>query len=155
MDINSSRRRAGMMKRKESDPIIAAGGIVRGQESNAGRIALVRRSRYGGDVSLPKGKMESGEDLQSTALREVKEETGYETKIVDYGGTTHYRVKGRPKAVTYFIMDALPASQPGPLDRKEIDLVEWLSPTNAISKLTHQEDRALISAIFGLSRAQT
>jgi 8-oxo-dGTP diphosphatase len=143
-----------MMKRKGSDPIVAAGGIVRGPESDASKIALVRRSRYGGDVGLPKGKMKSGENLQSTALREVREETGYEAKIVDYGGTTHYWAKGRRKAVTYFIMEVLPASELGPLD-KEVDHVEWASPTDAISKLTHQEDRALISAVFSLSRVQT
>src|SRR4051794_6744594 len=108
------------------EPILAAGAILRGHGSNAGMIAVVRRRRYGGDVSLPKGKIKRGEDVRSAALREVQEETGCEAEIVGFGGTTHYNVNGRPKAVTYFIMDASSAPPSGALDSEEIAAVEWV-----------------------------
>ena len=41
------------------------------------------KNRYEGWV-LPKGTVEKGETYEETALREVKEETGVEAKIVDY-----------------------------------------------------------------------
>ena len=47
------------------------------------------KNRYEGWV-LPKGTVEKGETYEETALREVKEETGVEAKIVDYIGRSHY-----------------------------------------------------------------
>jgi 8-oxo-dGTP diphosphatase len=70
-------------------PILAAGGILKGQRATEGKIALVRRRRYGGEIGLPKGKVKAKEDLLAAALREVKEETGHEVEIVEFAGTTH------------------------------------------------------------------
>ena len=47
------------------------------------------KNRYEGWV-LPKGTVEKGETYEETALREVKEETGVEAKIVDYIGRSQY-----------------------------------------------------------------
>jgi len=45
------------------------------------------------DTSLPKGHQELGESLQQTAIREVFEETGYNTDPVEYLGEFTYEVK--------------------------------------------------------------
>jgi 8-oxo-dGTP pyrophosphatase MutT (NUDIX family) len=132
--------------------ILAAGGIVKGGGANEGKIAIVRRLRYGGEIGLPKGKVKGKEDVPTAALREVKEETGYDVEIVEYAGTTHYRVGGQPKAVSYFIMRVSDSSQRGPVDEEEIEAVEWLSPHDAARALTHSEDRNLIAAVFALPR---
>jgi 8-oxo-dGTP diphosphatase len=136
-------------------PILAAGGILIGQEANERKIALVRRRRYGGEIGLPKGKVKAKEDLVAAALREVKEETGYEVEIVEFAGTTHYHVGGRPKAVSYFIMKIKDLSERWPVDGGEIDTVEWMTPHNAVAALTHIEDRNLVSTVFGLSKELT
>jgi len=48
---------------------------------------LVIRRRDSGNWTLPGGTLEYGEDLTACAKRELKEETGYDVKIVDLIGT--------------------------------------------------------------------
>jgi 8-oxo-dGTP pyrophosphatase MutT (NUDIX family) len=135
------------------DAILAAGGIIKGQGKNDGKIAVVRRRRYQGEVSLPKGKLKDKEDAFAAALREVKEETGYQVEIVEYAGRTHYQVKGRPKLVFYFIMRVADNSDIGPVDAEEIEALDWVTPTKAKTILTHPEDRDLIVSLFALKRS--
>ena len=47
------------------------------------------RNKYEGWV-LPKGTVETGEEYEDTALREVREETGARASIVKYVGKSHY-----------------------------------------------------------------
>ncbi len=67
------------------------------------------KSRYGGWV-LPKGTVESGEEHPETALREVKEETGVSTKIIEYIGESSYTfsIPGDEvkKSVHWYLMSA-------------------------------------------------
>jgi len=51
-------------------PITAAGGIVTSPENKT--LMIYRRGKW----DLPKGKLEEGEDIETCALREVREETG-------------------------------------------------------------------------------
>jgi hypothetical protein len=61
----------------------AAGGLVALRD---GRILLIKRL---GKWDLPKGKVEKGESLQETALREVVEECGLEKSPLIVGEWTH------------------------------------------------------------------
>ncbi|MCR5431412.1 MAG: NUDIX hydrolase [Lachnospiraceae bacterium] len=57
-----------------------------------GRILLLYknyRNKYDGWV-LPKGTVEPGEEHEQTALREVKEETGADARIVSFVDTSRY-----------------------------------------------------------------
>lgn len=47
------------------------------------------KNRYEGWV-LPKGTVEKGETYEETALREVREETGADARIVEYIGKSQY-----------------------------------------------------------------
>jgi ADP-ribose pyrophosphatase YjhB (NUDIX family) len=134
--------------------ILAAGGIVRGVGAEEGKIAVVRRRRYGNEVGLPKGKVKAGEDLRTAALREVREETGYSVEIVEHAGTTSYMVGTRPKLVSYFIMKVTDSGHLNPIDGDEIESVEWVTPREAISKLTYREDRSLVASLFSIHKTR-
>ena len=76
---------------------------------------------------LPKGLVERGESPEETAVREVREETGYEGRIRDHLGEVSYwfvwegtRIR---KTVHFFFMDAT-GSEPGTRDR-EMEDVRW------------------------------
>jgi 8-oxo-dGTP diphosphatase len=138
------------MTAQSAQPIRAAGGIVVGKGTNRGKIAIVRRRRYEGEISLPKGKAKEGEKDSEVALREVEEETGLRATLRELAGTTHYDVDGRRKTVTYFMMDAPEGIPASPHDSAEIESVEWLDPEQAIVALTHREDRTLIFDVFNI-----
>ena len=60
---------------------ISAGGVIFRKSDSTFEIALT--SREDGQVwCLPKGLINEGESLEQTALREVREETGLEGKLV-------------------------------------------------------------------------
>lgn len=67
---------------------VSCGGIV----VYRGKILVLYKNiknKYQGWV-LPKGTVEEGETFESTALREVKEETGVQAEIIKYIGSTKY-----------------------------------------------------------------
>ena len=119
----------------------AAGGVV---QSEDGRIAVVHRPRYD-DWSLPKGKLDPGEDYEEAALREVREETGLECELgAELSSTSYHDRKGRSKLVRYWLMYPL-AGEFEPND--EVDELRWLTPSEAAARLTYPHDAALIQEV--------
>jgi 8-oxo-dGTP pyrophosphatase MutT (NUDIX family) len=118
--------------------IRAAGGVVR----RDGLIAVVHRP-HREDWSLPKGKLEPGEDDAAAAVREVLEETGWEAVIERDLGTVSYTVAdGRPKSVRYYLMTAsAEATDPA----ADVDVVRWLAPEGVEDLLTHATDREVLA----------
>lgn len=114
---------------------ISAGGVVYKVENGQVKIQLIQ-DRFG-QVTLAKGKMESGETVEQTALREIEEETGTIGRIIEPLHTTTYvynhKEKGKvEKVVHYFLMEAI-----GGQDRvqiEEISNVLWLSPEEAAAR---------------------
>ena len=119
----------------------AAGGVV---QSEDGRIAVVHRPRYD-DWSLPKGKLDPGEDYEEAALREVREETGLECELgAELSPTSYHDRKGRSKLVRYWLMYPL-AGEFQPND--EVDELRWLTPSEAVAQLTYPHDAALVGEV--------
>ncbi|MBI2358269.1 MAG: NUDIX hydrolase [Deltaproteobacteria bacterium] len=73
---------------------ISSGGIVYRRSNGVTEVALIRvRDRW----CLPKGQVEEGEGLMDTALREVREETGLEGKVVEKLGDITYWFSNKTK----------------------------------------------------------
>ena len=87
-------------------------------------------------ISLPKGKIQKGETEVSAALREIREETGFEPKIKEYAGSTHYLVGDLPKVVSYFLMEADGEEATAAREGKEVEAVEQMTPKAAVAMLT-------------------
>jgi 8-oxo-dGTP pyrophosphatase MutT (NUDIX family) len=117
--------------------IRAAGGVLR----RGGLVAVVHRP-HRRDWSLPKGKLEAGEDDRTAAVREVLEETGRRATIEHDLGTVAYTVAdGRPKTVRYYVMAAdADAADLAP----DVDEVRWLAPDAAAALLTYATDRDVL-----------
>lgn len=74
---------------------ISSGGIVYRRSQGVTQVALIRvRGRW----CLPKGRVEKGESLAETALREVREETGLEGKVVKKLGDITYWFTNKTEA---------------------------------------------------------
>lgn len=133
-----------MAANHEPGLILAAGGIVwkMGHTPALRVIAVIHRARYN-DWCLPKGKPATDESLESTALREVKEETGCEAKITNFAGTITYTVKDIPKVVFFWNMDIVGDCAFTPSE--EVDQLVWMTPLAAIERLDHPEERQLVA----------
>jgi 8-oxo-dGTP pyrophosphatase MutT (NUDIX family) len=117
--------------------IRAAGGVLR----RDGLVAVVHRP-HRRDWSLPKGKLEPGEDDATAAVREVLEETGRRATIEHDLGTVAYTVAdGRPKSVRYYVMAADADSADLAHD---VDEVRWLAPDDASALLSYSTDRDVL-----------
>lgn len=112
---------------------ISAGGVVYCRnEAGLLQIQLIQ-DRYG-KVSLPKGKMEPGETVEQTALREIAEETGMIGVIVkpidQIKYLYHDAKKGTVnKEVHYYLVEAVGGSLQAQVE--EIRGVEWFDPLDA------------------------
>ncbi len=128
----------------ERAQVKAAGCVVWRSGADGGiEIALAHRPRYD-DWSLPKGKLENGEDWAVAAIRETDEEIGQRGRLGPELPPVHYRDrKGRDKVVRYWLMqgDDAPFS---PND--EVDEVRWSKLEEARERLTYPVDRETVDA---------
>lgn len=117
--------------------IKAAGGLV----VRDGRVLLVHRPKYD-DWTFPKGKVEPGETDEQAALREVREETGFDCRSGTEVATVRYvDGHGRPKRVRYWRMTVVGGAATIP--NREVDDLRWLAPGDASTLLTYEHDQAL------------
>ena len=133
------------MKLSKSD-ILCAGGIVWRLIDGVEHVGLVTRSRYGGDCSLPKGHVETGESVLDAALREVAEELGVSCAPLDFAGALSYPVDGRQKYVLFWHMRHL-GDDPRIMHGDEVDERVWLPVPEAIERLTYEADRDLLTSV--------
>jgi ADP-ribose pyrophosphatase YjhB (NUDIX family) len=107
-------------------------------------LALVHRPKYD-DWSLPKGKLDEGEEWEEAALREVAEETGQICELGPELEPVRYTDrKGRDKMVRYFLMRPV-SGEFEPTD--EVDELRWLRPADAAEALSYEHDRSLVGAL--------
>src|SRR4051812_43456031 len=86
--------------------IAAAGAVLWRRRGEGAEVALVHRPRYD-DWSLPKGKLDPGETLPETAVREIEEETGFRAVLGRRLRTVRYPVGGEEKVVDYWAAEAV------------------------------------------------
>ena len=79
---------------------LAAGAVLWRGDPDDPEVAIIHRPHYD-DWSLPKGKVDPGESLPTTAAREILEETGYTVRLGKLIGKVAYPVQGRTKVVYY------------------------------------------------------
>ena len=130
---------------------VSAGGIV--IRVVAGRPQIVlgkrRRERDGFVWSLPKGTPEVGETREQTALREVREETGLEVRILSYFDKIEYSFvrsgERIEKTVHYYLMEATG----GRFDDwdHEFEEVRWVPLDEAVALLDFATESSLVDRV--------
>ncbi|OGP18819.1 MAG: hypothetical protein A2038_06630, partial [Deltaproteobacteria bacterium GWA2_57_13] len=127
---------------------ISSGGIVYRRSKGVTEVALIRvRDRW----CLPKGKVEGGEGLKETALREVREETGLEGKVVSKLGDITYWFTNKTregetvkifKRVYFYLIRYLKG---GVREHdREVEEACWVTIEEAVKKLAYASERQMM-----------
>jgi 8-oxo-dGTP pyrophosphatase MutT (NUDIX family) len=128
----------------------SAGGVVTRPRSEGGvevaLIAVGEKLRW----QLPKGTIERGEAPEAAALREVREETGLQTEIVEplhvveywYVGDSRSRRVRFHKKVHFYLMRYL-AGDVADHDH-EVREARWLPIDEAIGRLAFKNERDVV-----------
>lgn len=129
------------VEEKDADVRAAGGVVVRSGGIGRDRVAVIHRPKYM-DWSLPKGKLEPGEDWLEAALREVHEEIGWRCEpVAELPPVTYRDRKQRKKLVRYWLMRPL---EGGFEPHGEVDELRWLTGREAKELLTYEHDRELV-----------
>lgn len=128
---------------------VSAGGVVvRGGREEPEVLLASRRVRSGDLVwGLPKGLIEEGESGEETAVREVREETGWRADVVQHLRDIEYwfvwsgtRIH---KTVRFYLMEA-GEEDPAGRDR-EMEEVRWFPLAEAPSVAGFDSEREVIT----------
>jgi 8-oxo-dGTP pyrophosphatase MutT (NUDIX family) len=110
-------------------------------------LGLRCRNRRKAIWSLPKGTPDGDETPDQTALREVREETGLEVRILETIGDIHYRFvrDGHriDKTVHYYLMEVTGGDLAN--HDHEFDEVRWFSVAEAESMMRFETERDIVA----------
>jgi 8-oxo-(d)GTP phosphatase len=124
---------------EQSKTIRAAGAVAwRPGEEGQPEILLVHRSKYD-DWSLPKGKVDPGEPLPLTAIREVFEEGGAHLTLGRRLKPVRYKVNGRAKVVAYWSARVTGVDERA-VPNGEVDRIAWVSVAEARKQVSYARD---------------
>jgi 8-oxo-dGTP diphosphatase len=134
--------------------VLAAGALLWRIEDDVLKVALVHRGRYD-DWSWPKGKVDPGETLPETAVREIREETGLKVRLGVPLGIQRYKLSNKNQKVVYYwaaeVSDrALQTSNFKP--NEEVSGVHWFSAKEAKSRLSYTHDHEQLDLLLSLSQ---
>ena len=122
--------------------VYAAGGVLWRIVEGKLMVLLIHRTQYR-DVTLPKGKVDPGEMLAETAMREIFEETGIRVSLGVPVGISRYRMPNkRQKIVHYWAAEATDVAIRASafVPNKEIAALEWVSLKKAFGRLSYPVD---------------
>ncbi|MDF2573276.1 MAG: mismatch repair protein MutT [Agromyces sp.] len=122
--------------------VYAAGAVCWRVIDGKVHVLVIHRTVYG-DVTIPKGKVEPGESLPRTAVREIAEETGLEVALGVPLGISRYPLPSkREKIVHYWAAEvserAMQRSTFKP--NAEVAALEWVTIKRARGYLSYPPD---------------
>ncbi len=137
------------MKRPETKDEYSSGGVVfRPNPCGTGwQIVAVQRARHD-DWSLPKGHIEAGETREQTAIREIKEETGLDARILHPLGKVEYYFR-KPsgnlihKTVYHYLIEATSNELGKP--NWEVSEARWVPLDEVQNLLTYEKDKQIVT----------
>ena len=120
--------------------VLKAGCIIFSQKE-PDKILVLYQGKYG-DFSFPKGHVEKGETLEQCAIRETKEETGLDVRLLFALSTYHYtNSKDGAIDLSYFIAASL---NDDTIQTEEGGKVYWMTIEEALEKISYKNLRSFI-----------
>ncbi len=135
----------------EKPPLLrefSAGGLVVRRMRGRPYIAAVR-VKEGTVLALPKGHIEQGESGAETAVREVREETGIDSRLIEKLDDIRYwytRDGARVLKVVSFFLLAYRSGSVRDYQREEVDSAEWIPLEEAPDRLAYRGEKEMARA---------
>lgn len=131
--------------------VVSAGGVVLWKRDNDIFICLVKRRNKGVWI-LPRGRIEENEYMEETVIREIKEETGIEAKIIKKIGVINYSFYSSKDKVTYdkivhFYLLKLDKQQDF-IPNQEIEEKIWVPLDKAKDILSYEAEKKIIDKVI-------
>jgi 8-oxo-dGTP diphosphatase len=130
----------------------SSGGVVISVRDGAPHVALIatrNKTRWG----LPKGAVTHGETSEDAALREVREETGIQARIVRPLDTIEYVFRAGDtliqKRVDFYLMEYVAGELEPQLS--EVDDVQWFELTASLQRASFDSERKLLEMALASS----
>ena len=146
-DSSSPKSSQGFFNAKKAEQH-SAGGVLVKKRGNRAQLCLVSK-KEGRVWAFPKGRVDQGESLEETALREILEETGHEAVIIDKLDTIEYYFFLQEnntfyqKTVTFFLMKL---TKENAQERdEEAHSVGWYDPGVAKKKLSYLNEKKIFA----------
>ncbi len=135
--------------------VTSAGGVVYRWENDKPLFLLLGSNRRGVRC-LPKGLIEEDEDEVTTAMREVREETGVSrVKLKGKVGAIKYqfgfRSKTYDKTVHFFLFET---DQGDSKVGSEHDFMEWLPFDAALETLSYPNEKEMLSKAWSMIQSK-
>ena len=127
---------------------VSAGGVVYRIRDGEIQVALIRDQSTHNWI-LPKGRIEDGETLEDTSLRETQEETGLSSlKLIKKVGKTNYWFKTKQKSkfnkeVHFYLYKEQDGDEELVVEEGKFDQGEWLSKKEAMDKIEFVAQRKI------------
>lgn len=139
----------------------AAGGVVWRKRTTASRkgdeprvdVLVVHRPSYD-DWTFPKGKVDPGEALQATAVREIAEETGLRVRLGPPLVQVSYPLAAGTKVVDYWSARVIGEAAEPFTPNKEVDELRWVGVHEARELLTYKHDIQVLEDFRSLRERQ-
>ena len=124
-----------------------AGTVVLSKD-NPEKILLLYQKKYN-DFSFPKGHVENAESLEDCAIRETKEETGLDVKLLRLLNVTTYSNKHDGNVeVSFFLARSLDDAVVKPEAGCQ---VLWMDYETAMQKLSYENLKTVLKAVKEIS----
>ncbi|MGH8774544.1 MAG: NUDIX hydrolase [Jiangellaceae bacterium] len=134
----------------------SAGGLVVDRVGAATRAALIGRIDRRGRLEwvLPKGHVEPGESPEQTAVREVREETGLQARVVSPLGPIEYWFVADDRRVHKTVHHYLLEATGGSLGTEDVEVSEvaWVPLDELVDRMRYASERRLLERLPELLR---
>ena len=129
--------------------VAAAGCVVIRDGCGEPEVLLIYTLKYP-DPTMPKGRIENGESLTECAIREVKEETGYNVEIVHDSFVVSKRILDSyppiiHKTTHWFLAKAVSGSPETRSEKALISRVEWTSLSDALDRILRTGEKEALT----------
>ncbi len=138
------------VEKKSDDRYTHAGGIVWRMVNNEPQFLIITAKSNPSDWVLPKGHIEEGEMIEETSVREVREETGVDARVVATAGSTKYETEKESVHVKFYLMEYLREQAHGEHEGRE---AKWCAFQEAEALLTFSDTKQMLrSAMYRLEK---